>query len=189
MGGGTADPTGPPAAGSAAGGSAEGSASAADGPGGPPTPEVERATRPDEPQEILIPRLDLRASFVAVEAEGEVLPPPSDPATVGWWAGGVRPGASRGAAVVAGHTVHGGGGVFDDLHELQGADEVVVRIDGRDLEYRVDSVTTYSKDELAANAPDLFDQQGPSQLVLVTCRDWDGDAFRSNDVVVAFPAS
>ncbi|MPZ95940.1 MAG: sortase [Propionibacteriales bacterium] len=184
MGGGTADPTGPHVADSAA----AGSAAVADGRGAPPTPEVERATRPGEPQEILIPRLDLRAPFVAVEAEGEVLPPPSDPATVGWWAGGVSPGASRGAAVVAGHTVQGGGGVFDDLHELQGDDEVVVRIDGRDLQYRVASLTTYSKDELAANAADLFDQRGPSRLVLVTCRDWDGDAFRSNEVVIAVPA-
>ena len=45
-----------------------------------------------------------------------------------------------------------------------------------------------AKGELAREAERVFAQDGPPRLVLLTCEDWDGAAYRSNVVVVARPA-
>lgn len=152
-----------------------------------PASAVVLAPRRGGPQEIHIPRLGVRARMVPVQARGDVLLPPPDPAVVGWWVGGARPGAERGAAVVTGHTVSTGGGVFDGLGALRAGDVVTVRTGDGVLRHRVASVTTYSTQALADHADRLFAQDAPGRLVLVTCEDWDGNAYLSNDVVVADP--
>jgi hypothetical protein len=48
-------------------------------------------------------------------------------------------------------------------------------------------VEVLGKGELARRAQRLFDQDGPARLVLLTCEDWDGTAYRSNVVVLAEP--
>jgi hypothetical protein len=45
-----------------------------------------------------------------------------------------------------------------------------------------------SKDDFARNAEQIFTQSGPGRLVVITCDDWDGTAWRSNIVSVAAPA-
>jgi hypothetical protein len=45
-----------------------------------------------------------------------------------------------------------------------------------------------SKDEVARNAEKIFDQTSAGRLVLITCHDWDGTAWRSNIVTIAAPA-
>jgi hypothetical protein len=45
-----------------------------------------------------------------------------------------------------------------------------------------------SKDEVARNAEKIFAQTGAGRLVLITCDDWDGTAWRSNIVTIATPA-
>ena len=46
----------------------------------------------------------------------------------------------------------------------------------------------FTLDELARHARELFGQDhGRGRLVLVTCTDWDGAAYRGNIVVFAKP--
>jgi len=139
------------------------------------------------PQVLVVPALGVQARVTPIRTEDGALTPPSDPQQVGWWSGGARPGAAAGAAVVTGHTVHTGGGAFDDLDSLAPGDRVLVRSATDDLAYRVASAEVLSRDELARRSADLFGGTGPPRLVLVTCEDWDGTAYRSNVVVTAEP--
>lgn len=47
---------------------------------------------------------------------------------------------------------------------------------------------TLSPAALARRANELFDQDGPARLVLVTCADWIDDDVQSNVVVIAQPS-
>ncbi len=106
---------------------------------------------------------------------------------MGWWSGGARPGATIGSAVVTAHTVHTGGGAFDDLDKLRpGAIVTVITGTGR-ITYVATSVTNYAKRSLAKHAAELFDQTTHGRLVLVTCEDWNGKVYLSNVVVIAEP--
>jgi LPXTG-site transpeptidase (sortase) family protein len=142
--------------------------------------------RPGRPVAVRLPSLGVRASVVAVDlATDGTLTPPADPRLVGWWRGGARPGSNRGPAVLTGHTVHDGGGVFDDLAALQVGDTAEVVTDRRALEFTVRSVRDLEKADLAARAGRLFSPAGAPDLVLVTCTDWDGESYLGNTVVVA----
>jgi LPXTG-site transpeptidase (sortase) family protein len=155
-------------------------------PGPTATPGVPERREPTPPIGVRIPALDVRAPVVAVglDDSGALVPPP-DPRVVGWWSGGTRPGTQRGAAVLAGHTVHDGGGVFDDLAGLAAGDTITVVTRGEDLTFVVRRVRDVGKERLAATAGRLFSQAGASRLVLVTCTDWDGTRYLGNTVVVA----
>jgi LPXTG-site transpeptidase (sortase) family protein len=90
--------------------------------------------------------------------------------------------------VITGHTVHAGGGAFDDLETLGRGDRVVVGSADDEVAYRVQSVQVLSRAELARRSASLFSRSGPGRLVLVTCEDWDGTVYRSNVVVTAKPS-
>jgi LPXTG-site transpeptidase (sortase) family protein len=140
------------------------------------------------PRVIVVPSLGVRAPVLGIRTEDGALTPPSDPQEVGWWSGGSRPGAATGAAVITGHTVHTGGGAFDDLETLTRGDRVVVGAAHRQVAYEVASVQVLSKSELARRSASLFSRSGPGRLVLVTCEDWDGTGYLSNVVVTARPS-
>jgi hypothetical protein len=55
------------------------------------------------------------------------------------------------------------------------------------LMYHIESVEVLSKDEVARNAEEIFDQTGPGRLVVITCDDWDGVVWQSNIVTIAEP--
>ncbi|MCK9822604.1 class F sortase [Nocardioides cavernae] len=141
---------------------------------------------PGTPVALRVPALGLRAPVVgvALAADGALVPP-ADARVVGWWSGGVRPGSRRGAALLTGHTVHDGAGVFDDLARLEVGDAVEVLTRRRVLDFRVWQVREVTRTRLAASASRLFDQTGDATLVLVTCSDWDGVRYLGNTVVVA----
>lgn len=141
--------------------------------------------RPGRPTAIRIPSLHVDARVTPIRDDSRVLVPPPDYTTVGWWSAGARPGASHGTSILAGHTVHTGGGAFDDLDQLYDGQRVVIQLPDRDLMYRISSVTVYLKGTLAARSPDVFAQTGPGRLALVTCADWNGEAYLSNVVVMA----
>jgi LPXTG-site transpeptidase (sortase) family protein len=145
------------------------------------------APRPGRPTSISIPQLNVTAPVVSIKAVHAALTPPSDASTVGWWSGGVQPGAARGSAIITGHTVHNGGGAFDDLEQLVPGSVVQVATVRGPLRYKVMTVTTYRKATLAKRAAQVFDQGVPGRLVLVTCEDWNGQIYLSNVVVVAVP--
>jgi LPXTG-site transpeptidase (sortase) family protein len=126
---------------------------------------------------------------LSISASKGSLIPPSNPRTVGWWSAGAQPGAKRGSAVITGHTVHNGGGAFDDLEQLQKGDQILVATTRGQLRYRVTAVTTYRKQALATHAQEVFDQSVPGRLVLITCADWNGKVYLSNAVVIAKPTA
>ncbi|MFB6724990.1 class F sortase [Kribbella sp. NPDC056345] len=145
------------------------------------------APRPGNPTRLAVPSLGISTRVLAIRARGATLIPPSNPQLVGWWSDGAQPGAAKGSAVITGHTVHDGGGAFDDLDQLKRGAAVRVTTKQGVTDYVVTSVTTYRKKALAKQAARLFDQSVPGRLVLVTCEDWDGTAYLSNAVVVAVP--
>ncbi|HEY3005089.1 MAG TPA: sortase [Kribbellaceae bacterium] len=143
---------------------------------------------PGSPRRILLPQIGVSARVIRIRAEGGALTPPSDPRVVGWWSSGARPGATIGSAVMTAHTVHTGGGAFDDLDRLRvGATVTVITNTGR-ITYVATSVSNYPKRSLAKHAAEVFDQTTRGRLVLVTCEDWNGEVYLSNAVVIAEPA-
>jgi LPXTG-site transpeptidase (sortase) family protein len=140
-----------------------------------------------EPVRLAIPALDVRAKVVGIPAPDGVLSPPADPSMLGWWNAGAVAGAAHGNALITGHTVHTGGGAFDDIASLQRGDHLrVTTVNGR-IRYVVRSVVVYSKAELEQRAAQIFRQSGPSRLALITCDDWNGTEYQSNAVVFATP--
>jgi len=158
-----------------------------EGPTTPPTPTSysEGKHKGRLPTRLRIPVLDIDATVLPIQVtEGELVPP-SDPQEVGWWSEGARTGASVGSAVLTAHTVHTGGGVFDDLSSLMKGDQVTVVSHAKQLRYVVTSVRYLDKQRLADQAAKLFDPTGPARLVLVTCDQWDGAEYNGNTIVTA----
>jgi LPXTG-site transpeptidase (sortase) family protein len=154
----------------------------------PPREQRVRA-EPGAPRRLEVPTLRIDAPVVPISAPGGVLTPPADPQVLGWWADGARPGARLGSALVTGHTVHDGGGAMDDLEQLARGDRVWMRTDRGRIGYDVRSVVVLGKGQLAQQAEQLFDQQVPGRLVLITCEDWNGAEYLSNVVVTATPVA
>jgi LPXTG-site transpeptidase (sortase) family protein len=155
----------------------------------PLDPSLSQAKVIKGPYSLRIPRIGVEAPVVAIQSnEDRVLNPPRDPGLAGWWSDGAAPGAAEGSAVVVGHTVRAGGGVFDDMGDLRGGD--TIEVEGADdvLTYQVESVEVISKDVFARDAGQILAQSGPGRLVVITCDDWDGSVWRSNIVTVAVPA-
>jgi LPXTG-site transpeptidase (sortase) family protein len=142
---------------------------------------------PVDGQRLRIPSLGIDAPVLPITAEGSSLVPPSDPQTVGWWSDGARPGAEHGTAILTGHTVSTGGGVFDDLEHMRPGQRVQIRSHGQRLSLQVSKVTTYDKTALAKRAAEIFDQTAAGRVALVTCEDWTGGEYLSNVVVIATP--
>lgn len=153
-----------------------------------PLPVEKRAEwEPGAPERLGVPALRIDAPVVPIRAPGGVLTPPADPQILGWWADGARPGARRGSALVTGHTVSSGGGAMDDLENLEIGDRVWMWTDRGRLAYDVRRVVVLGKGELAQRAAQLFDQDVPGRLVLITCENWNGVEYLSNVVVTATP--
>jgi len=139
------------------------------------------------PRFVVVPALGVKAPVEPMSVVDGVLTPPSPATTVGWWDRSARPGSSRGTVVVAGHTVHEGGGAFDALGTLQPGDRATLRTAGARVHYTVRKVVTYDRETLAQKSSQIFRQRGRPRLILITCEDWDGTAYRSNTVVYAVP--
>jgi LPXTG-site transpeptidase (sortase) family protein len=133
---------------------------------------------------ISIPSIGVNAPVVSIASDDRVLVPPRDPGVVGWWRQGAAPGDRTGSAILVGHSVSAGVGVFDDVNQLDVGDTINVD----ELTYQVDSVQTLTKDELPSRAEELFDQSVSGRIVVVTCADWDGQTWQSNTIVIASPA-
>ncbi|WP_328995901.1 sortase [Kribbella sp. NBC_01245] len=156
------------------------------------TPSRTKATpapRPAKPKKLLLPSLGITAPVVPIWMDGGSLTPPSNPRTVGWWSTGAMPGARQGSAVITGHTLHAGGGAFDDLEDLKPGDAVTVATTRGPIRYVVRTVVIYRKQALAKVAAKVMSQSVPGRLVLVTCEDWTGKVYLSNTVVTAVRVS
>ncbi len=144
---------------------------------------------PAKPLRLVIPALKIRAPIKPIEVnDQQILDPPRNARDVGWWKRSIRPGATKGQTVLTGHTVHTGGGVMDDLGKLHRGQLVKVVTRKGTMVYRTTKVVTWTKEELAKRAVDLFGQKREDErLVLITCSQWTGSEYKSNVVVFADP--
>jgi LPXTG-site transpeptidase (sortase) family protein len=141
---------------------------------------------PARPERLVLPSIGVSASVTPIGTDGaRILVPPADYTTVGWWSQGARPGEGFGTTIIAGHTVHTGGGALDNLGSVSVGDRVWLQRARQSLRYDVTSVTTYRKGTLATRAAQVFNQSGPERLAIVTCGDWNGEIYLSNVVVIA----
>ncbi|WP_165367708.1 class F sortase [Phytoactinopolyspora endophytica] len=134
---------------------------------------------------VWVPEIGLRAPVVDIVSDDDrVLAPPEDPLVAGWWSQGVAPGDESGTALIVGHAVESGAGVFNEVGDM-GAGDMIILTGEAVLAYEVSSVEALPPEQLAERAESLFAQDGDARLVLVTCEGWDGEDFRSNIVVTA----
>lgn len=142
----------------------------------------------DRPYALRIDSIGVDTAVVASESSiGGVLEPPDDATLAGWWSQGAKLGEDAGSAVIVGHSASSGGGVFDAVDELRAGDLIEIDGETQTFAYRVESVEVVSKDQFAAEAGRIFDQDTDERLVLITCVDWDGGTWRSNIVAIAAP--
>jgi hypothetical protein len=139
------------------------------------------------PRRLSVARLSVRSQVVPISGDSGVLLPPSDPQLLGWWREGAVPGAAHGTAVLTGHTVHTGGGAFDNLAALVAGDRMSLRTERGTIRYVVGWVRKYRTLALARESKDIFRLGGPGRVVLITCSGWNGKIYLSNTVVVARP--
>lgn len=153
----------------------------------------DRTPGPGVPNLLRVPSLDLQLPVrpVGVDPAG-AMGLPDTVAAAGWYRYGPRPGASRGAAVVAGHvdTAEEGIGPLADLSAVRVGARV--RVDSRRgaARYVVTSVDVVSREDLDLSR--LFARTGTPRLHLVTCGGAylpEAGGYQSNVVVVAEPTA
>ncbi|WP_330174635.1 class F sortase [Streptomyces sp. NBC_01498] len=140
------------------------------------------------PARIRIPAIDLDQKLLGlrVQQDGR-LGVPEDPARVGWWSDGPRPG-DPGAVVVVGHVDSATGpGAFHGLSSLRPGDRITLRReDGKDVTFTVRALRQYAKDALPDSQ--VYATTGPPSLRLITCGgtyDRARGEYRDNLVVYA----
>jgi sortase (surface protein transpeptidase) len=150
--------------------------------GGPPTVTADPGTRAAEkaiagptarPSLLLIPKLGVDAVVEAVGVNSDgTMAVPSQPEHVAWYQLGAMPG-DPGDALIDGHLDWWTGpAVFWHLASLRPGDQVnVVRVDGSELTFAVDSATSYPWN---ARTDGLVTTSGAPSISLVTCSGtWD----------------
>lgn len=144
---------------------------------------------PAAPVRLSVPSLAIKAPVRSVTVGADrVLDPPADVLDVGWWDASALPGQEAGRTVIAGHTVHTGGGSLDRLADVRRGAVVDVLTRNGTMRYEVRRTKVYDKEQLARHAAQVFGQDGGNgRLVLVSCADWDGSGYDSNVIVYADP--
>lgn len=153
----------------------------------PPVPAV----APFDPTALTVDSLGLHnVGVLPMALDRGALNPPDNPRLVGWWNRSADAGAEVGTTLLTAHKVHNSGSaVFEHLVELRPGATVVLGGAAGSRTYVVQDVRVLTKDQLAAASAQLFAQDGPHRLVLVTCEDWDGTGFTANSVVTAVPVA
>jgi Sortase domain len=144
------------------------------------------ATARSVPTLLRIPAIGLAVSLstLGLNADGSVQVP-TNTQQPGWFRLGPTPG-QVGSAVILGHVDnYTGPGVFFQLRTLAAGDQVYVSLtDGDTVEFAVDSVAMYSKQQFPAQR--VYASHGSSALQLVTCGgvfDHQTGSYLSNIVV------
>ncbi|MEO7752666.1 MAG: class F sortase [Terracoccus sp.] len=188
---GTGSPAAPPAAPPAASGATSGQRPAVAAT--PPSTPTSAAVVAPAPTRLEIPRLKVGMTIqpVGVASDGEMALP-GDPADLGWYAYGSRPGDAAGATVLAAHLDYPGygRGPLAAAEELRPGDTLSVRSGSTVRRYAVTAVRHVAKKSLDLEA--LFARDGPARIHLVTCGgDFDRStrSYDENVVVVATPVA
>lgn len=162
------------------------------GPNPGPVTAARKVITPVPPTSISIARIGVRSLVlgVGVAPDGQMALPPN-PADVGWYSYGPRPGDSAGATVLAAHIDAPGYGIgpLASLGELRRGDVITVVSGGTSRRYLVSSTRQLEKTSLDLTS--LFARSGPPRLHLITCGgDFDRTKrhYAQNVVVLAFPA-
>jgi hypothetical protein len=144
------------------------------------------ATVRSVPTLLRIPAIPLSVSLstLGLNADGSVQVP-TNTKQPGWFRLGPTPG-QVGSAVILGHVDnYTGPGVFFQLRTLAAGDQVYVSLtDGDTVQFAVDSVAMYSKQQFPAQR--VYASHGSSALQLVTCGgvfDHQTGSYLSNIVV------
>jgi hypothetical protein len=143
------------------------------------------AKEPDTPSRIVIEAIDVVADVeqVGLAADG-TLALPMDPARVGWFTGGSRPGES-GPTVLVGHLDSADtAAVFARVYQLGVGDEVSVQSHvGPTRTFTVTKVTWHAKESFPSEA--VYGPTPDPQLRMITCGGkYDPDTGYSDNVVV-----
>lgn len=141
-------------------------------PAHPATPQTQKQTV-GVPSRLLIARVGVEMPVVSTTISKGEMTMPDHPSSIGWYAYGPRPGATTGAAVLAGHvdSWQYGTGPLVRLKSLRRGDRIVVVSAKARLTFRVTAVQLVAKHTPAVD--EIFDRTGPGRLEIVTC----GGAF------------
>lgn len=156
-------------------------------------PPAHRPLRDALPQRVDIPGLGVQAPVVArgLDARGALDPPPYDqPGVVGWYAGGVAPGAP-GTALMVGHVdTETRPAVFYKVSAMRPGQTIrVIRADAKVAEFTVESVQVLTRDRFDAHQAYGPRESGRAELRLVTCGgsfDRTTRSYTANVVVSAY---
>ena len=141
------------------------------------------------PLRLRVPSIgvDQAVTPVGVALDGQ-LDVPADAASVSWYRFGSGP-SQPGSTVLAGHVdFDGREGVFWRLDEVPVGQRVEVTTSSGIEVFTVTATRRYAKTALPLD--ELFDRDGPSRLVLITCGgsfDRTARSYRDNVVVIAEP--
>ena len=156
-----------------------------------PRVAVRAVEAPQLPTSIVIARIKARMPIlpVGVASDGQMALPP-DPADVGWYRYGSRPGDSAGATVLAAHvdSKEYGIGPMARLGELQAGDVITVLSARTARRYVVTATRQLEKSTF--DLASLFARTGPPRLHLITCGgEFDAQErhYEQNVVVLAVP--
>ena len=159
---------------------------------------IDRVTKDQStsPVRVVIPSLGVDAPVVPVgKTKGNSLEIPDDIDEIGWYRYGAAPAWGFGSTVLVGHRdgVVEGHGAFYNLAALSPGDIVEVSDTlQRESRFRVIARAVISKQEFANRSPELFAQDGPARLRLISCGgyyDSEHGGYQSNVVVTAKPES
>ena len=156
----------------------------------PETTAPASSTTAGRPVELQLPTLHVTARVDPVDSTNGVLQVPEDISRVGWWQYSASAGATSGSTVIDGHidsAVTGEGALFH-LDQLSPGDPVSVTTSaGSTIHYQVQARRVYVK---AQGLPaDLFSQQGPGRLVIISCGGTFDKTIRSYEENVAIFAT
>ncbi len=149
-----------------------------------------RATVSSELQ-LVVAAVDIDAPIIEVGVtDSRVLEIPEDPAVVGRWGDGARPGDGTGSIVLAGHVDYNGRpGALRALASLEPGDQAVLAGSDGDKIYIAERVDVYQKQALPYEA--IFQYDVSERLVIVTCGgrfDRAAGHYESNVVAYLRPA-
>jgi len=164
-------------------------------------PDVKRIGVPVQPRVAIdpVPPVGVRIDKLGVEApvdavgvyEDGSVEIPDDVSRVGWYRFGADPAQGEGSTVIVGHRdgFDQGPGAFYSIAGLEIGDVIDVDMaDGSSRDYEVVAREVIAKEILPTS--DLFAEQGPERLTLISCIgyfDRSGDGYRENVVVTAVP--
>ncbi|MEV6764371.1 class F sortase [Streptomyces sp. NPDC051105] len=141
------------------------------------------------PTRLLIPKIGVDAPFttLTLAPSGQLQPPPAaDTNLVGWYAEGPAPGEA-GTAIIAGHVdTKTSAAVFVRLDELEPGDRfTVLRDDGTQADFVVDSADTFAKDDFPSKR--VYADTSRPEVRLITCAgDYDHDVKDYTENLVVF---